>query len=176
MNVTFRWIRNHLPQCPLGAGVVCCLPTCVQGSPVLAGAGFLWSGLFLVALVLVLLGRCVFVSGRVLRMRCRANFVPVVLGGAPKGQVLAGFVGVHGLVALFSRYARSLGVDCPVSVAMTRVWWLNLAWHTEGKAGKSIMRPTSHHWRFLCESNPSYKILGADALASLDWSGWASLG
>ena len=24
MNITFRWIRNHVPRCPLAAGVVCC--------------------------------------------------------------------------------------------------------------------------------------------------------
>ena len=42
MNMTFRWIKNHLPQCPLGAGVVCCLPTCVRGSPVSASAGVTW--------------------------------------------------------------------------------------------------------------------------------------
>ena len=24
MNITFRWIKKHLPQCPVGAGVVCC--------------------------------------------------------------------------------------------------------------------------------------------------------
>ena len=32
VNITFRWIRNHVPRCPLAAGVVCCLPTCAKGS------------------------------------------------------------------------------------------------------------------------------------------------
>ena len=32
INVTFRWIRQHTPSCPLRAGVVCCLPPCAQGS------------------------------------------------------------------------------------------------------------------------------------------------
>ena len=27
VNITFRWIRNHVPRCPLATGVVCCLPT-----------------------------------------------------------------------------------------------------------------------------------------------------
>ena len=36
---TFRWLKNHAPQCPLGAGVVCCLPTCVKGLPVPEDAG-----------------------------------------------------------------------------------------------------------------------------------------
>ena len=39
VNVTFRWLKNHLPQCPLGAGMVCCLPTCVKGLPVPVCAG-----------------------------------------------------------------------------------------------------------------------------------------
>ena len=32
IDVTFRWIRQHTTSCPLRAGVVCCLPTCAQGS------------------------------------------------------------------------------------------------------------------------------------------------
>ena len=32
INVTFRWIRQHTTSCALRAGVVCCLPTCAQGS------------------------------------------------------------------------------------------------------------------------------------------------
>ena len=32
MNITFRWIRNHVPRCPLATGVVCCLHTCAKGS------------------------------------------------------------------------------------------------------------------------------------------------
>ena len=39
VNVTFRWLKNHVPQCPLGAGVVCCSPTCVKGTSVSACAG-----------------------------------------------------------------------------------------------------------------------------------------
>ena len=39
VNITFRWIRNHVPRCPLAAGVVCCLPTCVKGSSVPTNAG-----------------------------------------------------------------------------------------------------------------------------------------
>ena len=34
VNITYRWVKNHLPQCPVGAGVVCCLPACVRGSSV----------------------------------------------------------------------------------------------------------------------------------------------
>ena len=27
VHITFRWLKNHVPQCPLGAGVMCCSPT-----------------------------------------------------------------------------------------------------------------------------------------------------
>ena len=32
INIMFRWIRQHTTSCLLWAGVVCCLPTCAQGS------------------------------------------------------------------------------------------------------------------------------------------------
>ena len=32
INVTFRWIKRHTASCALRTGVVCCLPTCAQGS------------------------------------------------------------------------------------------------------------------------------------------------
>ena len=35
INITFRWVKQHVPSCPLfKAGVACCLPTCAQGSSV----------------------------------------------------------------------------------------------------------------------------------------------
>ena len=39
VNITFRWLKNHVPKCPLGTGVMCCLPTCVKGLPVPVYAG-----------------------------------------------------------------------------------------------------------------------------------------
>ena len=33
INITFRWVKQHVTSCPLfKAGVACCLPTCAQGS------------------------------------------------------------------------------------------------------------------------------------------------
>ena len=33
INITFRWVKQHVASCPLfKAGVACCLPTCAQGS------------------------------------------------------------------------------------------------------------------------------------------------
>ena len=45
VNITFRWIRNHLSRCPLGAGIVCCLAICARGSSVSSSEGMDWSAL-----------------------------------------------------------------------------------------------------------------------------------
>ena len=48
INLTFRWIKQHVHSCPLfKAGMACCLPTCVQGCsfPVLGDFG-VWFGIF----------------------------------------------------------------------------------------------------------------------------------
>ena len=53
INVTFRWVKQHVSSCPLFmAGVACCLPTCAQGSsvPVMGNV------------VLGVFGRCFLVS------------------------------------------------------------------------------------------------------------------
>ena len=47
INVTFRWIKQHVASCPLfRTGVACCLPTCAQGLsvPVMENSGY---GIFL---------------------------------------------------------------------------------------------------------------------------------
>ena len=70
VNITYRWLKKHLPQCPAGTGVMCCLPACVRGSPVSVCAGiqgsgwgwrnFLW---FLLGLGIVLLAFLAFFGG-----------------------------------------------------------------------------------------------------------------
>ena len=43
INITFRWVKQHLSSCPLfTAGVACCLPTCARNSsvPVMGNAVF----------------------------------------------------------------------------------------------------------------------------------------
>ena len=44
VNITNRRLKNHLPQCPVGTGVMCCLPIFARGSLVSVCAGFLGSG------------------------------------------------------------------------------------------------------------------------------------
>ena len=54
VNITFRWIRKHVPQCPLAAGVVCCLPTCAKGSHVSSNTELILPGLLSVVLLALL--------------------------------------------------------------------------------------------------------------------------
>ena len=60
IDVTFRWIKQHVATCPfLRTGVACCLQTCAQGSSVsvteLVGKGAAW-GLLVLLVVLLILG------------------------------------------------------------------------------------------------------------------------
>ena len=60
INITFRWVKQHVSSCPLlKAGVACCLSTCAQGSSVsvteLVGKGAAW-GLLVLLVVLFILG------------------------------------------------------------------------------------------------------------------------
>ena len=64
INITFRWVKQHVSSCPLlKAGVACCLPTCAQGSSVpvteLVGKGAAW-GLLVLLVVLFILGVLLF--------------------------------------------------------------------------------------------------------------------
>ena len=69
INITYRWIRNHIPSCPLAAGVLGSLPTCAHGSSVLEPA---W-GNFSVP-VWVLLGfLVVLICGLLIALFCQAS-------------------------------------------------------------------------------------------------------
>ena len=54
VNITFRWIGNHVPRCPLAAGVVCCLPTCAKGSLVSPNTELILPGILSVVLLALL--------------------------------------------------------------------------------------------------------------------------
>ena len=58
INITFRWVKQHVSTCPLfKAGVACCLPTCAQGSsvPVMGNAscGVFWFFWFLLGVLCI---------------------------------------------------------------------------------------------------------------------------
>ena len=76
VNITFRWIRNHVPRCPVTAGVVCFLPTCVKGSSVPTNAGSSLPGFLLLVSLLVLVGwglfRVVALVSTNLGLQCRS--------------------------------------------------------------------------------------------------------
>ena len=54
VNITFRWIRNHVPRCPLATGVVCCLPTCAKGSLATSNTELILPGILSVVLLALL--------------------------------------------------------------------------------------------------------------------------
>ena len=64
INITFRWIKQHVSSCPLfRTGVACCLPTCAQGLsvPVMGNSGYGIFCFFLASLLcLVCLGSASF--------------------------------------------------------------------------------------------------------------------
>ena len=64
INITFRWIKQHVSSCPLfRTGVACCLPTCAHGLsvPVMGNSGY---GIFWVFWLLF----CVLCAGGVLAL------------------------------------------------------------------------------------------------------------
>ena len=66
INITFRWIKQHVSSCPLfRTGVACCLPTCAQGLsvPVMGNSsyGIFWVFWLLLG-VLCMLGSASFAS------------------------------------------------------------------------------------------------------------------
>ena len=62
INITFRWIKQHVSSCPLfRTGVACCLPTCAQGLSVpVMGEFWVWDflGFFGFSSVSCVLGEC----------------------------------------------------------------------------------------------------------------------
>ena len=66
INITFRWIKQHVSSCPLfRTGVACCLPTCAQGLsvPVMGNSGYgIFWGFLASLLCLVCLGSASFAS------------------------------------------------------------------------------------------------------------------
>ena len=76
VNITFRWIRNHVPRCPLATDIVCCLPKCAKGSLVSPNMELFLPGLLSVVL-LALLGWGFFfliaLFSSWLELRCRTS-------------------------------------------------------------------------------------------------------
>ena len=58
INITFRWVKQHVSSCPLlRTAVACCLPTCAQGSsvPVMGNVlyGVFWFFWFLLGVLCI---------------------------------------------------------------------------------------------------------------------------
>ena len=94
INVTFRWVTRHTASCALRAGVVCCEPTCAQGSSAAVtegvGSGTFWAlwvllGVLCICGVLALLVFPLVYTGLGLR-RC-AYCWTCPLGGGCRGHI-----------------------------------------------------------------------------------------
>ena len=102
INITFRWVKQHVSPCPLlKAGVACCLPTCAKGSsvPVMGNTvnGVFWAFWFLLSVlcmwgVLVLLGSLLRTGLGLLRC---ASCWTRPLGGGRWGHYLCNLWGEH---------------------------------------------------------------------------------
>ena len=89
INITFRWVKQHVSSCPLlKAGVACCLPTCAQGLsvPVMVNTvnGVFWAFWFLLG-VLCIWGVLVFLGSllctRLGLLRCASCWTRPLGGG-----------------------------------------------------------------------------------------------
>ena len=103
INITFRWVKQHVSSCPLlKAGVACCLPTCAQGSSVsvteLVGKGAAW-GLLVLLVVIHLGGILSFadlpscVCGTWAAQACLS--LDTLFGRSSERHCLRGSLGVH---------------------------------------------------------------------------------
>ena len=112
INITFRWVKQHVSSCPLlKAGVACCLPTCAKGSsvPVMVNAvdGVFWAFWFLLG-VLCIWGVLVFL-GSLLRTRLGLHWCASCwtrpLGGGRWGHYLCNlwgeYLGIHKTAAKY---------------------------------------------------------------------------
>ena len=103
INVTFRWIKQHVASCSfLRTGVACCLPACAQGSSVsvteMVGKGAAW-GLLVLLVVLLTLGVLALLNYPLVcvepGLRRRAYRWTRSSGGGRRGHCLRGSLGVH---------------------------------------------------------------------------------
>ena len=144
INVTFRWVQQHVSSCPLfKAGVVCCLPTCAQGSSVSVTV-FFWVmafwGLFGFSLVPCAHGQyqlglftfvCVQDSGYEGGEEVGGGII-FVTSGEIVGQHMKlpdSLVREEAIPSMGSRISQPLR-DGPVSMVTMHVWFIGLKGHS----------------------------------------------
>ena len=140
INVTFRWIRQHTASCPLRTGLVCCLPTCAQGSSA-AVTKIVGYGVFLALLgVLCMWGGAGFAGLSPSYLQdSHYGGVPVAehalwaeVGGGIICVTLGELTGLHKsvphvitvleVIPLLRCYKCLPWRDCPVSMVIMHVW------------------------------------------------------
>ena len=101
LDITFRWVKQHVSSCPLFlAGVACCLPTCAQGSSVpimqnvvLGVLGVLWFLLGVLCIWGVLVLLVSLLCSRLGLLRCVSCWTR--LGGGRCGHYLCNLRGEY---------------------------------------------------------------------------------
>ena len=102
INITFRWVKQHVSSCPLlKAGVACCLPTCAKGSsvPVMEKiVNDVFLGFVVSSWCLVMSGVLVFLGSllctRLGLLRCASSWTRPS-GGGRWGHYLCNLWGEH---------------------------------------------------------------------------------
>ena len=130
INVAFRWIKRHTASCALRTGVVCCLPSCAQGSSA-AVAGSVVGGAFLALWVLLgvlciwgllaLLG-LLLMSTRLGLRRCAYRWT--------RCTKMCSFFQGGSDPSCNVPYVLALAGDSPVSMVIMHVWyfWAKAFW------------------------------------------------
>ena len=113
INITFRWVKQHVSSCPLlKAGVACCLPTCAKGLsvPVMENSGIRFFRAFWFLLGVLCIWRVLVFLASLLRarfglLRCASCWTRP-LGGGRWGHYLCNLWGeyfkVHKTACMYS--------------------------------------------------------------------------
>ena len=173
INVTFRWIRQHTASCPLRTGVVCCLPTCAQGSSaafarVVGNGAFgeFWAllGALCMWRVLALLVYSLMCTRLGLR-RCAYCWTRP-LGGGRWGLYLRDLQGAHCFAQKFALYflvdgSNSIYVASVGQPSLHGYYACMICWvkgTLEILQAKFYVRPFFSSWSCLFSRNSSYRF------------------
>ena len=169
INITFRWVKQHVSSCPLfKAGVACCLPTCAQGSsdPVMGNAttnGVFWGGFGFLCIWRVLALLVSLLCTRLGLLRC-ASCWTCPFGRVRWGHYLCNLWGEHSKIhkvanmyfVIFLRFfmwepkmLALVGQPSLHGYYACMVYW-NQGGHSGEIAGKNNIRPLFLFLGFFC--------------------------
>ena len=168
INITFRWIKQHVSSCPLcRTGVACCLPTCAQGLsvPVMVILGMAFFGVFWLLSCVLCAGGVLALLASLLHTRlgflwcasCWTRLLDVVQWGHYLWNHWRECQAPHKIA--FHYWMRDvfinwepcmLALDGPVSMVIMHVWFIGIREHSGEIAGINNVRPLFLLFRFFC--------------------------